>query len=422
MKKTSSSAESKALELLRAAGLEHDAEGLSAKGFHAVLHASQGFHVVPWHGVTNGMCSCRKSSCASPGKHPQLREWQTAATTDIGQIVDWWLEWPDANIAAVAGPSEVLVVDIDDRNGGWDSWDAVLNNLGVAEPTTLTTATGGGGAHFIFRYEQSSSAKKRQAVRPGIDLLAGASAFLLPGSDHWSGKRYAWDEGRAPSEVALEKPPEWVLELLTDTDATSKVTGTTGKIMEGSRNSTLFAYARSLHEAGCRGDRLGAAARAMNSKLCDPPLAESEVLSIVRSVTTREVGSIGRPPLVLVSRKELGKLPAPAPLVDDVLFEHSLSMMWGDSNVGKTFLALDLAASVAAGLPWLGHSTTQGSVLYVLAEGQGSFNARVSAWEHLNETKLGSDISFLTTAVQLHEAASVNELLTLVQGNRRRSS
>ncbi len=47
------------------------------------------------------------------------------------------------------------------------------------------------------------------------------------------------------------------------------------------------------------------------------------------------------------------------PLVKGLLDQGALSVLYGPSNVGKTFVALDLALHVATGLPWSGMGTAK---------------------------------------------------------------
>jgi len=46
-----------------------------------------------------------------------------------------------------------------------------------------------------------------------------------------------------------------------------------------------------------------------------------------------------------------------------------LTLLWSEPGLGKTFLAISMAASVASGRPWLGRKTHQGPVVYVAGEG-----------------------------------------------------
>lgn len=66
-------------------------------------------------------------------------------------------------------------------------------------------------------------------------------------------------------------------------------------------------------------------------------------------------------------------------LVKGWLDQGGVSVLYGPSNAGKSFLALDIAHHVAKGRSWGGRRTRKGRVLYVAAEGGGSFANRVAA-------------------------------------------
>lgn len=60
--------------------------------------------------------------------------------------------------------------------------------------------------------------------------------------------------------------------------------------------------------------------------------------------------------------------------------DHSAySVAYGESNVGKSFFALDLGMHVAAGMCWHGSRVKGGSVVYIASEGGNSFINRVAA-------------------------------------------
>ena len=59
-------------------------------------------------------------------------------------------------------------------------------------------------------------------------------------------------------------------------------------------------------------------------------------------------------------------------LVEDLIDHQSSVLVFGDTNTGKTFAALDLAAHVAQGKEWQGRKVERGAVLYVAAEGGGN--------------------------------------------------
>lgn len=83
--------------------------------------------------------------------------------------------------------------------------------------------------------------------------------------------------------------------------------------------------------------------------------------------------------------------PLPTWIVKDVLPQAGLAVVFGASGSGKTFLALDLAAAVALGLPWRGHKSKRGRVAYLVAEGAAGFRKRVRAYCQWHNVKLGDD-------------------------------
>ncbi len=54
--------------------------------------------------------------------------------------------------------------------------------------------------------------------------------------------------------------------------------------------------------------------------------------------------------------------------VNELVPRKSVTLLTGDGGVGKSLIALQLAASVAVGRPWLGQRTAHGNALYVSAE------------------------------------------------------
>lgn len=66
-------------------------------------------------------------------------------------------------------------------------------------------------------------------------------------------------------------------------------------------------------------------------------------------------------------------------LVKGLLAAGAMSVIYGPSNSGKTFLALDLAYRVAAGVYWHGRRVKQATVLYLATEGGSGLANRITA-------------------------------------------
>ena len=76
--------------------------------------------------------------------------------------------------------------------------------------------------------------------------------------------------------------------------------------------------------------------------------------------------------------------PAPEMLIADILPAGGITVLYSAPGVGKSFLALDMALRIALGWSWFGRPITQGSVLYVAAEGAGGLGVRLRAWYQEN--------------------------------------
>lgn len=86
-------------------------------------------------------------------------------------------------------------------------------------------------------------------------------------------------------------------------------------------------------------------------------------------------------PFELLTLANLLSMAAPAWLIADHIHQDEIGVLYGKPNSGKSFVALDMALSVATGAPWLGqYATRQGPVLYLAGEGSAALQHRVGAW------------------------------------------
>lgn len=81
----------------------------------------------------------------------------------------------------------------------------------------------------------------------------------------------------------------------------------------------------------------------------------------------------------LLDVQGLLNLPPQRWLIDGILPEGDYSVLWGPSGQGKSFVALDWAASIALGRPWQGVAVLQSPVIYIAAEGGAGMQKRVRA-------------------------------------------
>jgi len=169
----------------------------------ALLYAGLGWRVFPLHSLRDGVCSCGDAGCTSPAKHPRTRSGCKDATTDTKRIRVWWRKWPDANVAVATGrDSGLVVIDVDPRHNGDDTWDSLKHELDV-QPT-WEVRTGGGGVHAYFSYPVDAAITIGAAVLgPGVDHRGDGGYVVAPPSNHASGNAYFWDviEGEPLAEL-----------------------------------------------------------------------------------------------------------------------------------------------------------------------------------------------------------------------------
>lgn len=68
-------------------------------------------------------------------------------------------------------------------------------------------------------------------------------------------------------------------------------------------------------------------------------------------------------------------------IIEGTIGRGAMAVLYGDSNSGKTFAAIDMGASVARGVDWLGRPTAAGLVLYLATESPGSVQMRLRAYQ-----------------------------------------
>jgi hypothetical protein len=268
-------------------------------GAQALHLASLGFHVFPLHSPeVIGGCSCGKSDCSNVGKHPRTSDGFKAATVDPERIKSWWRKWPLANIGIATGKvSNLLVVDVDPRHGGWQSLETLMHRIGEVFSPTVEAITGD-GRHFYFQMPEAdirNSSGEHSSLGKGIDIRANGGYVVAAPSLHASGKRYEW----ATDEAPLAHVPYGLLrELITPTRligfkqkrSNSNVTVQTwsgGAIAEGARNETLFRQAAALRGQGAHESEIFDALCTLN-RSCSPPLPEREISKVAASVMRYE--------------------------------------------------------------------------------------------------------------------------------------
>jgi len=179
---------------------------------------------------------------------------------------------------------------------------------------------------------------------------------------------------------------------------------------EGDRNNFLFAGL-------CRAIREGRPTQPLLDKGLRSGLDEAEVQDCLQSAYKTVAQSpdvFGRqslprpiPTITILSLADLAKLPAPSWLISEVLPDRGVAILYGDSNVGKTFVAVAMACRVAV---------DTGRVIYAACEDGAAIGGRVEAWTlHTGTTVPDDKFGVITTDADLRSDAYVDALIQAIQ-------
>ncbi|MFE5591483.1 AAA family ATPase [Streptomyces sp. NPDC056549] len=139
----------------------------------------------------------------------------------------------------------------------------------------------------------------------------------------------------------------------------------------------------------------------------EPDAEPARVVTFIDDYLTRQkertAGRSGDPADALLAElldtSALDNMPTLEPLVGDLLHLDSLARIIGPSGHMKSFVVIDIAAHIGTGKPWHGHHVTQGTVVYLVAEGHRGIRKRVRAWEKHHGMKM-DNVLFLPRPVQ----------------------
>jgi putative DNA primase/helicase len=103
-------------------------------------------------------------------------------------------------------------------------------------------------------------------------------------------------------------------------------------------------------------------------------------------------------------------------LIEGTLGRGAMAMIFGDSNSGKTFAAIDMAAAVAQGIEWLGRPTVGGPVVYLATEAPASVVMRLRAYHRHRGVRI-QGLAVVRSSINLYDGdADTAAIISLVRG------
>jgi hypothetical protein len=117
--------------------------------------------------------------------------------------------------------------------------------------------------------------------------------------------------------------------------------------------------------------------------------------------------------LIPIPWSEIHSLPRREPIIGGLLDRAAMSVVFGGSNTGKTFFALDLSACIALDREWRGRHVRHGAVVYIAAEGGLGIEERLTAYRlHHDVQAAGVPLYVIPEPIDLCKSdADVNLLL-----------
>lgn len=170
-----------------------------------VDYADKGLAVLPcWWIREDGACACGNAACHAKGKHPiqtLVPRGVLDASKEPAVVAGWLAKVPMANWGLAMGLNGLIAIDIDPRNGGDATWEALVTQYGEP-PETWMARTGGGGTHLIFSLPDGMKIPGKWGA--GIDLKHGNGYVLVEPSRTQAD--YCWLDELSPLEGAHLEP------------------------------------------------------------------------------------------------------------------------------------------------------------------------------------------------------------------------
>jgi len=275
------------------------------------------------------------------------------ATLDRATIEQMFRLHPNANIGiATGGVSGIWVLDIDGEGGERGFLAAQQLETEVEETYEVLT---GKGRHLYFLQPHNVATKNQASgsLGPQIDIRGDGGYVVAAGSVHP-------DTGKEYKHVGIDMPvlaPEWLFEhAARDKQKKNEEPKQvfTGTIKKGSRDAAVTSFAGTLRYRGLAESQILEHLKTFNQQMCDPPLVESDLRRIARSIGSREphkMSALGTAITAEFSVEDADKIqmrpvswrwPSHCPRGNIVLWA-------GNPGHGKSTLAFTFAAAVSRG-------------------------------------------------------------------------
>ena len=340
-------------------------------------------------------------------KRPYMTNWLQYTRTRPGKqlVSNWFNNLTGAGVGLVTGKiSGVVVLDV-------EHWcPTPVDELLKKYPTNMVARSGGGGVHLFYSYPQNvGRITNRVGIFEGADLRADGGFLVLPPTMHPSGNRYEWVKRGIPGAFPMAFLD---LESRSPTSNEGWITEALRGVSEGGRNDTCARLAGYFFKKGLNSDIVEALLMEWNEKN-DPPLPVSEVRTTIKSIERSHAGAERQFTSVdfkddrnethseTTNTSTFGVMKLTdyvkgyggagvSWLVDEWLPDASITFLVSPPESYKTWMLLDLAVSVSAGVPFLGKYRVNSPGPTLIIQQEDSHSGLTDRLALIAEQKLGA--------------------------------
>jgi RecA-family ATPase len=340
-------------------------------------------------------------------KRPFMSNWlqymKTRATREM--VENWFTNLSGAGVGMVTGKiSNIIVLDVESY------CPTPIEEILKKYPTQLISKTGSGGYHLFYQYPQNvTKVANRVRIFEGADLRADGGFIVLPPTRHPNGNNYEWVQKGTPmafplSLLDLESKPTvqnegWITEALRG-------------VSEGGRNDTCARLAGYFFKKGMTYDIVEALILDWNERN-DPPMPVHEVRTTLKSIERSHAGADAQFTRVEFENDQVLQEQQSSTfdvmkmtdyvkgyggegvswLVNDWLPDKSITFLISPPESYKTWILLDLAVSISAGVPFLGQYEVNQTGPTLIIQQEDSHSGLTDRLALIVEQKLGLNAS-----------------------------
>lgn len=317
-------------------------------------------------------------------------------------VENWFNTLSRAGVGVVTGRiSNMVVLDV-------ESWcKTPIEEILKKYPTQMIARSGSGGYHLFYQYPTNvAKVSNRVGLFEGADLRADGGFIVLPPTVHPNGNRYEWVK-RGP----LGAFPMALLDLEARSPVQNEgwVTESLRGVSEGGRNDTCARLAGYFFKKGLSSDIVETLLLEWNERN-DPPLPIHEVRTTIKSIERQHTGTDNQFTQVdfqddrtKSEEKTLNTFDVMRMtdyvkgyggggvswLVNDWLPDKSITFLVSPPESYKTWILLDLAVSISAGVPFLGKYEVNQTGPTLIVQQEDSHEGLTDRLALIVEQKLG---------------------------------